>query len=41
MPLAHLGFFVLDGLLRPVPAGWSELYVAGAGWRTGMWAVPG
>src|SRR6202022_333630 len=32
VPLAHLGFFVLDGWLRAVPAGAvGELYIAGAG----------
>ncbi len=32
VPLAHLGFFVLDGWLRAVPAGVvGELYVAGSG----------
>ena len=32
LPLAHLGFFVLDGWLRPVSPGVvGELYVAGRG----------
>ena len=42
MPLAHLGFFVLDGWLRPVPAGVvGELYVAGDGAGYGYWRRPG
>ena len=42
VPLAHLGFFVLDGWLRPVPAGVvGELYVAGSGVGVGYWRRPG
>ncbi|WP_396931709.1 amino acid adenylation domain-containing protein [Mycolicibacterium sp.] len=42
VPLGHLGFFVLDTLLRPVAPGVvGELYVAGAGVSDGYIGRPG
>ena len=42
VPLAHLGFFVLDAWLRPVPAGVvGELYVAGHAVGLGYWRRAG
>ena len=42
VPLAHLGFFVLDGWLRPAPAGVvGELYVAGTSVGCGYWRRAG
>ncbi|OBG17975.1 hypothetical protein A5765_05100 [Mycolicibacterium celeriflavum] len=42
LPLAHLGFFVLDRWMRPVPVGVvGELYVAGSGVGYGYWRRPG
>ncbi|WP_157517081.1 non-ribosomal peptide synthetase [Mycobacterium sp. MS1601] len=40
VPLAHLGFFVLDTALRRVPAGLpGSCMLRARGWPTGMWAV--
>jgi glycopeptidolipid biosynthesis protein len=42
VPLEHLGFFALDGWLRPVPVGVvGELYVAGGGVGVGYWRRSG
>jgi acyl carrier protein len=41
-PTARAAFFVLDGWLRPVPAGVvGELYLSGAGVGAGYWRRPG
>lgn len=41
-PLPGTRAYVLDGRLRPVPPGVSgELYLAGPGWRTAIWAGRG
>ena len=38
VPLAHLGFFVLDGWLRPAPVGWSVSCMwPVVVWRRGIW----
>ena len=40
VPLAHLGFFVLDGWLRPAPVGWSVSCMwPVVVWRRGIWVV--